>query len=90
MLVHIFLAWMKKPMMLYRTNPGRSVGVWTAASDIVSQAPRKSEKDEEGFSRCVSDHCIHEVLYPEIVTSPPFSVVNGPFFTREYSFRPGC
>lgn len=72
MLVHIFLAWMKKPMMLYRTNPGRSVGVWTAASDIVSQAPRKSEEDEEGFSRCVSDHCIHEVLYPEIVTSPRF------------------
>lgn len=59
-------------MMLYRTNPGRSVGVWTAASDIVSQAPRKSEEDEEGFSRCVSDHCIHEVLYPEIVTSPRF------------------
>lgn len=52
-------------------------GVEWTASDIVSQAPRKSE-DEEGFGGCVSDHCIHEAGIPSNCHVPPFSVVDGP------------
>lgn len=58
-------------------------GVEWTASDIVSQAPRKSE-DEEGFGGCVSDHCIHGAGIPSNCHVPPVFCC-GRTFTLEYS-----